>query len=74
MEHELSQAQQDALDKVKQILTEHFDAWVVTYETEVDDKADLCRSGWSARTYTHAIGLATEALEQIKARSKDNLG
>lgn len=64
----LTQAQLDCLDRIRNELNEHFEAWVLTYEAETSDQTDICLTGYSAKSFTHAVGMARIAVRDLELK------
>lgn len=66
----MNDAQRDALDKVRSILDEHFEAWVLSFQTENDDNTDIVDVRWHGGFAT-ALGLSEYARKEMWDRQKE---
>lgn len=69
---QLSQCQTDALDKVKELLDEHFEAWVLVWEAEVDDRTEHSNVGWFGG-HSRALGLLVLGQDVLRNHKNKNL-
>jgi hypothetical protein len=63
-------AQNEALIQVRDILTEHFESAVLIISTEVEDKQDALDIFWHGG-FASALGLLDFGRDEIKLRQKD---
>lgn len=61
----MTPAQNEALNKAKGILDEHFESYVVTVKAEVDDGGDIHPSFWHGG-FAAAFGLAYLTIENMQ--------
>ena len=61
----LNQAQLDAVERARQILDEHFEAYVLTVRAEIGDKAETHPTFWNGG-YSIAYGMAHMAIDDMR--------
>jgi hypothetical protein len=69
----MTQAQRDILAQVKELMNEHFDSWILQFQTENDDKTDTVDTMWHGG-YATAIGLCRIAEREIVRRQETKYG
>lgn len=63
----MNDAQRDVLEKVRLMMDEHFDSWVLAFQTENDDHTDCLDVRWHGG-YATALGLLDFSRDELKDR------
>lgn len=65
----MTDAQRDVLAKIRELMNEHFDSWVLSFQTENTDHTDILDVMWHGGFAT-ALGLTRFADDEILTRQK----